>query len=161
MSYATITDVIASYQPIKTMIGTNSYDVTSVEVASVYIARAESLIDAYIGNRYSVPLSTPTPLITQIACDLAVFNMLAERSPQIPEFMDKRYDRAMELLKGISSGTLYVGSATATSSGNNYAWSPNMEYHPIFAPTLDDLDQSADADRTDYDLDLRASDVSC
>lgn len=160
MAYATITDVIGGYQPIKTMIGTNSYDVSSVEVASIYIARAESLIDAYLGRKYSVPLAVATPLITQIASDLATFHMLAERTPAVPEFIDKRYTRAIALLEGISSGTLYVNSVTSIASGDNYAWSPTMNYHPVFAPTLSDIDQQEDTDRTSADIDTRLTDTS-
>lgn len=160
MAYATIADVIGGYQPIKTMIGANSYDVTSVEVSSIYIARAESLIDAYLGRKYSVPLAVANPLITQIASDLAVFHMLAERTPSVPEFIDKRYARAISLLEGISSGTLYIGSVTSITSGDNYAWSPTMTYHPVFAPTLNDIDQQEDTDRTQADIDERLTDTS-
>ena len=160
MAYASISDLVPRYQPIKTMIGTSSFDVSSAQVNSVYIWQAEALIDAYLGNRYTVPLSSPSPIITQIASDLSIFYMLAERLPQVPEFMDKRYQRCLDLLTAIASGTLMVTSATIVTTGDSYAWSPNMDYHPTFSPVLKDLDQKVDEDRVTSDLDVRASDVS-
>lgn len=161
MAYASISDLIARYQPIKTMIGTSSYDVTSSEVASVYIWQAESFIDAKIANRYQVPLTAPpSPLITQIAADLGIFYMLAERLPTIPEFMDKRYQRCMDMLDAISSGSLIVLSATVVTSGDSFAWSPNMDYHPVFSPVLSPVNQKVDEDRVAAESQERWTDVS-
>jgi phage gp36-like protein len=55
--YATIDDVFGRYKPINTMVGIGSYDVTSVQVSSIFVADAESFVDAYLGARYEVPLA--------------------------------------------------------------------------------------------------------
>lgn len=162
MSYAAFTDVTIRYRPIETMIGSGQFDVASVDVSSVFIAQAESMVDAYIGRRYVVPLSYCPPLITQITADLAVHSMLAEKLPQVPEFIDKRYERCMDILKKLAEGEMTLGNSVSVvgSTGDNFAWANGMDYHPIFDPALDAMDQTADADRVAAAKSDRLSDVS-
>lgn len=155
--YATVGDVLSRYKPVSTMVGVGSYQVTSVEIDSKFIADAQGVIDGFLASRYVVPVPA-TPLITQIASDLAIFNMLAEKLPEIPDYMQGRYDRAMKYLEMLRDGEMSVVSATIITSGDQEAWSTTQDYHPVFAPTLDPLDQAADSDRTDADRDLRSSD---
>lgn len=161
MSYATINDVFARYKPIGTIVGSSTNQVTSVEVSSSFIFSAEALIDAYAARRYSVPLPA-NALITQIAADLAIFNILVEHLPQMPDFMQKRYDRCMDFLKDISSGNLVVASATVLTTGttDQEAWSSvGSSYHTIFSPVLDAEDQRVDSGRHDAEADDRAGDT--
>lgn len=133
MAYATFDNVLALYPPLSTMVGTGDYQVTTSEVASVYVWHAEAYIDAYLGKRYVVPLSGTNPLITQIASDLAIFNCLAEKLPTVPEFIDKRKRRCDSLLEKLAEGSLVlVGETEVTSAGENYAYSPNVGVDPIF-----------------------------
>lgn len=162
MPYATLDDVIIQYKPIQTMIGASSSDVSSVEVASVYIARAESYVDAWLARRYVTPLNVTPPLITQITADLSIFNMLAEKLAVIPEFMDKRKARCDDMLKMLAEGVLILPSSVSVvaSQGDNFAWSPNMDYHPIFSPVINELDQTPDMDRVNADLDERSNELT-
>ena len=156
MAYADLNDVLVRYRPIRTMIGSRDLNVTSVEVTSVYIAQAEAYVDAFLGNRFVVPFTGRPPLITQITSDLAIFFLLAEKTPSVPEFMDSRRQRADELLKMLADGELTISSATpVTSAGDNYAWSSNMGYTPVFSPVLDELDQRVDSDRQRAELEAR------
>lgn len=161
MTYATLTDVIVRYRPVTTMIGSEQYDVSSVEVASVFLASAESYVDAYLARRYSTPLSLVPPLITQVTADLAIHSMLAEKLPVVPEFIDKRYDRAISILEKIADGTLTLGNSvtTVSSQGDNYAWSANMNYHSIFDQTIAPEDQTVDLQQSDAAANLRTGDV--
>lgn len=150
MPYATSDDVMNRYKPIRTLFGTASTDVTTLEVASVYIWAAEGLIDGYLALKYQVPLVGTFPLITQIAADISIHNILAEKLAEIPEFMDKRYDRCIKLLEQLRDGQLLLSSASVISSGgDNFAWSTTMDYHSIFSPVLSDLEQTVDKDRVD------------
>jgi phage gp36-like protein len=157
MSYATIDNVINRYKPIQTMIGVGSYQVTSAEVASSFIADAESFIDAYLAARYVVPVPA-TPLVTQLASDLAVFNMAVEKLPEVPDFMQARYDRCLKTLEMLRDGKMFLSSATVTTSGDQEAWSTTQDYHPVFSPVLDPIDQAADIDRVEADQDARSDD---
>lgn len=153
MSYATIDDVLSRYRPIASMVGSGAYDVSSSEVSSVYITQSEAYIDARLSQRYAVPFTISNPLITQIAADLSIFSIMAEKMPSVPEFMDRRRQRAEDLLTMLADGTLAIASATVTgSSGDSFAWSSNMGYTPVFSPVLDPLDQRADIDRKNAEL---------
>lgn len=159
MPYATIDDVFIKFKPIATVIGAGSGQVSSADVSSNYIAQADSFIDAYLAARYTVPVS-PTPmLLTQLSSDLSIFNIMAEKSGNIPEWMDKRYERCLKTLEMLRDGEMILSSASVVESGgDNFAWSSGMGYHGIFSPVINDLDQAPDSDRTRVDLDERADD---
>lgn len=160
MAYATIGNILTRFKPIGSMIGTGSSDVTSDEISSSYIPDAQSFIDAYLANRYSVPVAPVTPLLTQLCSDLTIFNLLAEKSGNIPEWMDKRYERCIKTLELLRDGEMVLNSATVIgSAGDNFAWSTSQGYHSIFSPVVPDLDQVADLDRVNADLDERANDT--
>lgn len=144
--YATFDDVLTRYRPLRTIIGAGSYQVASEDVSSRFIHDAQGVIDGFLANRYAIPL-TPTPLVTHICSDLAIFNIIVEHLPSVPDFMQGRYDRAMKYLEMLNAGSMTLGSQSAISSGDNYAWSSTMDYHPIFEPSLDPLDQAVDRDR--------------
>lgn len=160
MPYATTDDVMNRYKPIRTLFGSNSTDVSTVEVASVYVWAAQGLVDGYLGLRYQVPLTSVPPLVTQITADLSIHSILAEKLAEIPEFMDKRYDRCIKLLEQLRDGQLILTSASVISSGgDNEAWSASMDYHSVFSPVLGDLEQVADQDRIDEHKTERVGDT--
>lgn len=160
MPYATFSDVTVRYRPITTMVGTGPFDVTSEEVSSVYIAQAESYVDGYLAVRYQVPLTVVSPLITQVTADLAIFHLVAEKLPQVPEFMDKRKERCDSILEMLAKGKMQIQSASLVgSAGDSFAWSANMDHHPVFSPVLRDADQRVDEDRVNEDLTARGFDT--
>ena len=159
MSYATIDDVFKRYKPIRTLVGSEDTQVTSIEVSSIFISDAESLIDAILAKRYTVPLAVYPAYITQMAADIAIFNILTDHLPGKPDFFQPRYDRAMNMLMMINSGDLVVASATIVTSGDQEAWSTTQDYHPAFSPVIEPEDQTVDKDRVDADLDQRTDDI--
>lgn len=159
MSYATIDDVFKRYKPIRTIIGSEDIQVTSVDVASIFIRDAESIVDAYISNRYSVPLTNVPPYITMVTADIAIFNILFEHLPKVPDFFQPRYDRAIALLTSISSGTIAVTSAAVPTTGDQDAWSSGQQFHGVFSPVLSPDEQTVDVDRVNADLSERVGDA--
>ena len=158
MPYATIDDVFARYKPIRTMIGSSDLQVTSVDVASIFIEDAENYIDAFLAIRYEVPLPD-SALVRQCAADLAIFNMMVEKLPEVPDFMQARYDRWHKMLEDLRDGDLILpGSATTVSTGDQEAWSNNEDYHSIFSPVLDPLDQAVDKDWVESAKNVRDDD---
>jgi phage gp36-like protein len=143
--YATIDDVFARYAPIHTMVGTGNNDVASLEVSSIFIADAQSFVDAHLAKRYNTPVEAE-PLITMIVTDISISNMLFEKLGELPNFMQPRYERSIDMLNKLASGDLILtsGSTTLVTTGDQYAWSTTQSYHAIFSPVLDELDQSAD-----------------
>lgn len=160
MPYATIDDIFARF-PVSTLVGSGSNEVSSLEVSSVYIADAESIVDAHLSQRYTVPLNVE-PIIKHITSDLAIFSMLAERTGRVPQVMQSRYDRALAYLVALRDGQMNLNpnSQTFNSSADEFVWSTTQDYHPTFSPVLDDIDQRVDEDWVDFDKDQRVDD-SC
>ncbi len=161
MAYANITDVFARYKPIGSMVGNGSLDVNSNDVASIFISDAEGFMNAFLASRYVIPVTTE-PLITQIAADLAIFNMMAEKLGAVPDFMQGRYDRANSYLEKLTKGEmlLVASGTTQITTGDSEAWSTTGSYHPVFSPVLSPLDQAADSDYVDAERDKRVTDVT-
>lgn len=160
MSYATFADVVSRYKPIQTMVGSDSSTyVTTAEVASVYIWQSESYVDAFLGMRYPVPLATVPPLITQVTADLALFHLMVEKLPQVPDFMEKRKDRCDEILRSLRDGRMVLPNiSTVNSQGDNFAWSSTQDFHPAFDPILRDIDQRADQSEIEQAQNDRSAD---
>lgn len=128
MPYATFNDVVKRYNPISQLIGVGSYSVSTQDITSIYIADAESIINAYLASRYAIPLN-PEPLITDLASDIAIYRVLSDRAPRVPDFMQKRYDQAIALLTSLNSGNIQLtaSSQTLITSGDQEAWSNNTD----------------------------------
>jgi phage gp36-like protein len=160
MAYATIDDVFSRYAPIHTMVSSSNNDVTSVEVSSIFIADAESFMNVHLAKRYDIPVATE-PVITQIATDLAIANMLFEKLGELPNFIQPRYDRSMDMLTKLAAGDLILtsNSTTIITSGDNFAWSSTASFHGTFSPVLEELDQAVDIDWVNAEKDARVGDV--
>ena len=159
MPYATIDDVFARF-PVQTLVGTGTNEVSSFEVSSIFIQDAEGVVNAFLGSKYVLPLTT-VPLVTQITADLAIFNMLSERTGRVPQAVQSRYDRVISYLEMLRDGgmVLNANSQTLSSSGDSFAWSSTGSYHQTFSPVLDELDQRVDETWTVAEKDLRIDDA--
>ena len=71
----------------------------SVEAA---IADADSIIDGWIGAKYTIPLEHPPNNIKIFACDIARYLLWKSRAS---EEVHRRYEDAIGFLKGVSKGT--------------------------------------------------------
>src|SRR5262245_50425906 len=152
MSYAAFDDVIKTWKPVQTIIGSADSDVTTLDVSSVHIWASEGIVDAYLANKYVTPVAPVPSIITAITCDLTLHRIFAEKSAQVPEWMDKRYDRAIKLLECLRDGEMVLPGVSGVGSlGENFAWSTTQDYHPVFSPVLDDIDQAPDQQRIDAD----------
>jgi phage gp36-like protein len=158
MSYATIENVYGRYSPIHTLVGSLANQVDSLDVSSVFISDAENLIDAYISRRYATPVTSGFQILTQIASDLAIFNMLVEKLPETPDFFQPRYDRSIKTLEMIADGKINLPLAIEVQSGDQEAWSSTQTFHPIFSPVLNPVDQAVDKDQIDQAKDDRSGD---
>ena len=159
MSYASIDDIFKRYKPIATLVGSEGGQVASLDVMSIFVSDAESFVDAHLSRRYVVPLNPVPSMVTQIASDLAIFNMLVEKLPEVPDFFQPRYDRSMETLRMLRDGKMDLTSQTIVTTGDQEAWSSTQTYHPVFSPVLDPLDQAVDKDQVDSDKDDRSGDL--
>ena len=137
MAYSSVDQVLIAYNPIRTMLGTGTTDIATLDIASFYIPNADSYIDAYLARRYTVPLD-PTPLVTMLSADIAVYKLMQDRAPRIPDFLEKRWVAANSILAALINGDMILtGSNTiVASAGDSFAWSNVQSYPngPVFRP---------------------------
>lgn len=144
--YSSLDQVKAAFPPVLTAIGVGSFDVASSNVESYYIYTADGLIDAFLSRRYTTPITPHQPILTRISCDLVIYDMFRDRNLKVPDFMQDRWDGAMSILKDLRDGKMELPGATLVDTGDNFAYSNNLGYHPTFSPVLDELDQRVDRD---------------
>mgnify|MGYP001562870916 CR=1 FL=1 len=110
MSYSSVADMYRAYPKIHTV------GLTSEELI-VFIERADSLIDGYLAQRYTVPFAaTPAltpPLIRTISTDLAMMDIV-DRWPNTPDWIIRRIERSQEILKMIAEGAMVVVGVDGT-----------------------------------------------
>lgn len=160
MAYATIDDIFGRFKPIRTMIGAGSFEVSSDDVGSIFIADSDSFVDAYLAKRYVVPITPVPSMITQIASDLAIFNMMTEKQVQVPDSFQARYDRSLKTLEMLRDGEMVLPAAVEIAmAGDNEAWSANIDFHSTFSPVLDELEQRVDEDWVRDAIDKRLDDI--
>lgn len=159
MAYATIDDVFSRYKPIRTLVGVGSFEVSSDDVSSIFVADGESFVDAYLAKRFVTPITPVPAMITQVTTDLAIFNMMTEKQIQVPDSMQARYDRSIKTLEMLRDGEMSLPSSVAvTPGGDQEVWSANQDFHSIFSPVLDELDQAADKDWIEDARNVRVDD---
>jgi len=80
------------------------------------IADAGELIDGYLRDRYTLPLSPMPGLIGTLASHIAVYGLYGRR-PAInpPESVAERYKSAIKLLERIQEGKITLGTGAATT----------------------------------------------
>lgn len=137
MAYATADDVIGRYKPLTTMIGPGTLDVTTVDIASLYIKDAESIVNGYLASKYSVPL-TVEALVTDLTSDIAIYRLCSDKLPRMPDYMEKRYTNAVSMLEMIRDGKMFLTASSQTANsgggGDQYAWSNVVD--PEFQGTV-------------------------
>jgi phage gp36-like protein len=91
------------------------------EDITFHIEKAEGYIDALLGEVYQTPFLPVPRIIESITIDLAVFflaeDLFSSQKPNLDEYHQKRYDRAMDLLKKVTSGDLVIGIPQREQSG--------------------------------------------
>lgn len=93
--------------------GDGAVDATVIARA---IADADAEIDAYLFDRYAVPLSTVPAVIRKLSVDMAIYHLCSRRPVGMPDIRKERYERAMVVLRDIAKGLISVGASTPSPS---------------------------------------------
>jgi phage gp36-like protein len=95
---------------------TGSVDSSRAQAA---LDSASSMIDAYCGGRYALPLQ-PSDQVVDVCLDIAIFKLYVGRQRPIPETVKNANDAAMSFLKDVSAGKATLAQATVpqTSESN-------------------------------------------
>lgn len=67
-------------------------------------------IDAYVRQRYSLPLADPPQLLARLECEIAVYR-LATDAAKLTDERRQRYEDAVKLLKLVADGKVSLGAA--------------------------------------------------
>ncbi len=99
-----------------------------MQVLESAAAESQSLIDAYIRTRYVLPVPV-SPMLTGISADITVFRVFNRRKNiDIPQGLTDRYNRAMELLRDISTGKSDLLDKEVVASSPSYGLTRNRMF---------------------------------
>ncbi len=145
--YATTTS-ISNILPGYLIGETTTSDAAGTTKFSAHIDRAETLINAWVGRRYSLPFITGTtttnvpPVIRTIAEDIATYNAFRATFAQDGKiknpYLDE-YKMAIEMLKEIGAGTMpltFTDGSEVPADSSNLFLSTTKDFRPVFG--LDD-----------------------
>ena len=113
MPYSTLNDILEEI-PRSVLVGladdpeNPTGDIVQANIDSA-IAKADAIIDGYIGTRLSLPLAATTPVLTEISVDLAIYTLFS-RVSSVPEFREKRFKGSMAFLIRFQEGKGNIGS---------------------------------------------------
>jgi phage gp36-like protein len=102
MAYCTQADIEKriSTRNLIAMTDRSGAGVVDSSVVAAAIEAAGGVVDAYIGSRYTLPLAVVPDVLTDIACDLAIYRLYKD---QPTEPAKERHDAALAMLKDISA----------------------------------------------------------
>jgi|GEM_PF-242624 len=73
----------------------------NADIISSAIAYADELINAYLRNKYKLPLKSAPAIIANISADIAAFRLYSRRPQKMPEHIKERYSEAVKILSNI------------------------------------------------------------
>ncbi len=122
MSYATLAELQKHLTSKKLLDLTDDEDlgVLDTDVVDNALGAADVEIDAYIGERYSLPLDQTHAIVTKMAADIAIFNLYSRRQGP-PDHWQARYDNAIKMLGMIRDGKIGLGVADPESGVSDSA----------------------------------------
>jgi phage gp36-like protein len=87
------------------------------DVVTAAIENADSEIDGYCGEKYTVPFTSVPGIVKRLSVDIALYNLYARREVQwasgMPDSRTNRYDKAIRLLEKVSQGKASLGEVPA------------------------------------------------
>jgi phage gp36-like protein len=142
-------------------------DITSSQIATVFIADAEAMIDSYLAKYYTTPVSAANvtfPVLTAIATDITIYRILSHRVFTQERLKNSvwpdRFKEGIAWLEGIAQGGVTLVGVNSEGGGvvqpdiatNVEMWSNTIGYHPTMSE-LDEEYSTVDSEKID-DLEL-------
>lgn len=114
-TYATAADMIARYGQDELVQLTDFGGVGELDdlVLAEAITEAEAEVDAYIGQRYALPLDNVPAQLERIVCELARYRLYRDGAP---DAVRTRYEDARRYLEQVATGKLTLGLAADASA---------------------------------------------
>lgn len=124
MAYATQADLEDAFaaDEIRQLADRDRDGVADSNVIAAVLARADSMIDSYLGGRYALPITPIPTVLMATACDLARYWLYDDAAP---ERVRDSYEDAVGFLKDVSAGRvlLQLPAAAADASAGSPAYS--------------------------------------
>lgn len=110
--YATLADLVHRFGAVELVELTDRADPPAEAIDETVVGAALSdaagLIDAHVGRRYRLPLSSVPPLLVDVACDIARYRLMGHGAT---EGVAARYRDAVEKLQALGDGTAVLAGA--------------------------------------------------
>jgi phage gp36-like protein len=122
MAYCTQSDLL-SMIPLQELadLTADSGDTPDSGVVDEAIHRADAEIDAYLGMRYTLPLSSRPDQVKGLSIDMALYHLYSRRSV-VPTVRRQKYEAAVAFLKLVAAGESVLENASdSTSAGGQIA----------------------------------------
>lgn len=117
MAYAVIQDIVDRYGNDDLLVAAANEDDT-LDTAAVNRALddASAEIDAYIGQRYHLPLPSPSKILLALCVDMALYKL--STGTELTDEQRRRYEDAIKLLEKIGSGVVTLGLPTGDAAAS-------------------------------------------
>jgi phage gp36-like protein len=122
MSYCTYDDLLLNFgeQELEQVADRDRDGSADDGVLNEGIAFATDLIDGYLRNRYTLPLTTVPRSLTGVACDIARYRFYQD---QPTDLVVLRYNAAIQWLRDIADGRVGLDVATTQSESAQITYS--------------------------------------
>ncbi|QFR56486.1 head-to-tail adaptor [Bacillus phage 056SW001B] len=129
MAYITPSDVKKSMR--------NLPPTVTDEDINFHIDKAIAFLEGLLGGVFVMPLpENPPSIIKFVTIDLAVFflaeDLYTSQMPNMDEYAQKRYDRALSVINQILDGTLSVSLPRLPDEQNASGFASTNEDEPVF-----------------------------
>lgn len=135
MPYCTTNDILERF-PEQTLISLTDDDgsgTVNQQRVDAAISDASSLMDLYLAERYSLPLSEIPEPLKKIAVDISLYFIYSGRfDDEIPDNIRTRYKEALTVLQKINEGALILQGAETLSDFDSKAISDKDVSEMIF-----------------------------
>lgn len=110
MTYATQQDLVDRFGSDELIQLTDRTNVGTIDstVVTRALGDADAEINGYLAGQYALPLATVPAVLVRLACDIARYQLSADR---VTESVRDRYKDAVAMLSKISRGDVQLGVA--------------------------------------------------
>jgi len=117
MAYSTKEDILEQISEAELVRLSDDAGAGQVDEAVVArsIADADAEIEAYLGERYQLPLSPVPALVRKLSVDIALYNLYSRRLAP-PEARERRYQEAKALLREAARGLATLGEGAPSEN---------------------------------------------
>lgn len=141
MAYCTATDIenAITEEKLVQLTDDDKNGVPDAAVVEAAIADADTIIDAYYQAHYSASTGVTSKLKKYRSLDITIYRLYS-RFGAIPDAVEDRYQRAMEMLGFVAAGSLDDPDLTADDPNSDRVKS-HIIYQPADGETDDELER--------------------